>query len=171
MALGRDPRPVRKGVRRRSVGAQRALGRKVRPKSEVVASLIGLVDRVTRRLRAARRLCRTVVLRLRFLDYERVTRSRTMASATADTAPILRTATELLEEAGPLIARRGLTLVGVACTNLCDQDAVQLTLPFDRRSELDATVDRVRDRFGSRAVTRGVLVGRELGEAMPMLPD
>jgi DNA polymerase-4 len=171
LAHNRDPRRVRTTRRRRSIGAQRALGRRLRPRSEVVAALLGLVDRVTRRLRAAHRLCRTVVLRLRFGDYARVTRSRTMAGATAQTAPIQRTAIELLDEAGALIDARGLTLVGIALGNLCDQRAVQLALPFDRRADLDATVDRVQERFGSGAVTRGVLVGRELGEAMPMLPD
>jgi DNA polymerase-4 len=171
LAHNRDPRRVRPTGRRRSIGAQRALGSRPKPWTEVVASLIGLVDRVSRRLRAARRVCRTVVLRLRLRDYSRVTRSRTMAQATGRTASILRMATELLEAARGLVAVRGITLVGVALTNLWDEDAVQLALPFDRRANLDATVDRVLDRFGSGAVQRGVLIGRELGEAVPRLPD
>jgi len=52
--------------------------------------------------------------------------------------------------------------VGIAVTNLHDADAVQLPLPFDRRSRaaLDAALDTVKDRFGTSAVTRGVLLGR-----------
>jgi DNA polymerase-4 len=171
LARGRDPRRVRSGVRRRSVGAQRALGSRPRPWSEVTVSLEGLVDRVTRRMRAARRMGRTVVLRLRFADYTRATRSHTMPQATARTATILRTALGLLEGERDLVAARGLTLVGVAVTNLCDVDAVQLALPFDRTAGLDAAVDSVLDRFGSAALRRGVQIGRELGEAIPMLPD
>jgi DNA polymerase-4 len=171
LALGRDPRRVRPAARRRSIGAQRALGSRPRPWEEVTASLAGLVDRVTRRMRAARRVGRTVVLRVRFGDYTRATRSRTMPQATSRTSTILRVATELLEAERALVGRRGLTLVGVAVTNLYDEDAVQLALPFDRTAGLDAAVDRVLDRFGSSALRRGVLVGRDIGEAMPMLPD
>jgi DNA polymerase IV len=171
LARNRDPRPVRAGRRRRSIGAQRALGSRPRAWEEIVASLIGLVDRVARRLRAAKRLCRTVVLRLRFADFERATRSRTIARPTADTATIVRTATELLEEQRALINQRGLTLVGVAITNLCDHTGVQLVLPFDRGAELDAAVDRVKDRFGTNAVIRGSLVGQRLGDSVPILRE
>ena len=73
----------------------------------------------------------------------------------------------------PMIERRGLTLVGVAVANLDDDGAVQLALPFDRHSggALDAALDEVRDRFGSSAVTRAVLLGRDQGFAVPLLPD
>lgn len=171
LAHNRDPRRVRPTRRRRSVGAQRALGRAPPQRAEITATLTGLIDRVTRRLRAGDRLCRTVVLRMRFDDYTRASRSRTMSRATGQTAPILRTAIELLDTAWPLVEARGLTLVGVALTNLGEQAAGQLTLPFDRAAELDATVDRVRERFGTGAVTRAVLLGRELGESVPLLPD
>jgi DNA polymerase-4 len=70
-----------------------------------------------------------------------------------------------------MIERRGITLLGIALANLADQGAVQLVLPFDRRPDLDAAVDRVRDRFGSGAITRGVLVGRDPGVWVPLLPD
>jgi DNA polymerase-4 len=48
---------------------------------------------------------------------------------------------------------------------------VQLTLPINRSRELDAAVDLVRDRFGSSAITRGVLLGRDSGPSVPLLPD
>ena len=54
------------------------------------------MDRVARRLRAARRVCRTVVLRLRFDDFSRATRSHTLTEATAQTQTILAAARELL---------------------------------------------------------------------------
>jgi DNA polymerase-4 len=94
-----------------------------------------------------------------------------MGEATADTHTLLKTASALLRACRPLIERRGLTLVGISLTNLADQDAIQLVLPFDRSRDLDRTLDRVRDRFGSAAITRGVLVGRDPGLAVPLLPD
>ena len=130
-----------------------------------------LIDRVARRLRAAGRACRTVVLRLRFDDYARATRSRTMLEATSRTATLLAVARGLLAAAGELIARRGLTLIGVSLTGLCDQSSIQLALPFDRASGLDAAVDQLRERFGTAAISRGALVGRDPGDWVPLLPD
>lgn len=173
LASNHDPRPVQVGRRRRSMGAQRALGRAPRSSDALDAVVIALVDRLARRLRAAHRVCRTVVLRLRFDDFSRATRSHTLAQATAETQTILVTARDLLAAAMPMIERRGLTLVGVALSNLTDDRAVQLALPFDRHSAsaLDATIDDVRDRYGSAAITRAVLLGRDEGPSVPMLPD
>jgi DNA polymerase-4 len=172
LAHNRDPRPVQARRRRRSMGAQRALGRSPTSLRELDASLVALVDRVTRRMRTAGRVGRTVVLRLRFDDYSRATRSQTLPGPTAHTQAILAVARELLVTAAPLIERRGITLVGVAVTNLDDADAAQLTLPVDRRGDaLDSALDTVRDRFGTRAVTRAVLLGRDSRPAVPLLPD
>jgi DNA polymerase IV len=173
LAHNRDPRPVQVRRRRRSMGAQRALGRSGRSHEAVDTALIGLVDRVTRRMRAARRIGRTVVLRLRFGDFSRATRSHTLAHATAQTEAILAVARALLAAARPMIEQRGLTLVGVAVSNLADDSAVQLALSFSGRSTdaLDAALDEVRARYGSTAITRAVLLGRDQGLTMPLLPD
>ena len=173
LAHNRDPRPVQVGRRRRSIGSQRALGRSPRSPADIDAVVVGLVDRVTRRMRASGRAGRTVVLRLRFDDFTRATRSHTLRWATAQTHTILFTVRTLLTTAMPMIERQGLTLIGVAVANLDDDGAIQLELPFDRRdrSALDAVLDDVRDRFGSTAVTRAVLLGRDPGLSVPMLPD
>jgi DNA polymerase-4 len=160
LAHCRDPRPVRSGRRRRSVGAQSALPRGTRAGPELETRLAALVDRVTRRMRKAGRAGRTVILRLRFDDYTRVTRSRTLPEPTAGTADVLAAARALLAEAAPLVDARGLTLVGITVTNL-DGGAGQLTLPLDGpdHTALESALDRVRDRFGAGAVTRAALVG------------
>ncbi|HEY7794764.1 MAG TPA: DNA polymerase IV [Gaiellaceae bacterium] len=167
-----DPRPVRVGRRRGSVGSQRALGRRRRSPEELDAILVGLVDRIARRLRKGRRAGRTVVLRLRFDDFSRATRSHTLPRATDETQLILATARILLATVAPLIRRRGLTLVGVAIANL-ESDGVQLTFPLDPHgcSALDHALDDVRERFGPNAVTRAVLLGRDQGLTVPLLPD
>jgi DNA polymerase-4 len=174
LAHNRDPRPVRTGRRRRSMGTQRALGLRVtRDEAELDTTLIALVDRLTRRMRAARRVCRTIVLRLRFGDYARATRSRTLSEATAETLTLLTAARELLGSSLPAIRARGCTMLGITFTNLLDAHAVQLALPLDRAppAALDAAIDHVRDRFGSGAITRGALVGRDPGISVPLLPD
>jgi len=173
LAHNRDPRPVQVGRRRGSIGSQRALGRTTRSPAAIDAALVGLVDRVTRRMRVAGRLGRTVVLRLRFDDFSRATRSHTLPRATAHTHTILATARALLITVMPVVQRQGLTLVGVAVGNLRNDDAEQLTLPFDRQSgdALDTALDDIRTRFGTNAVTRAVLLGRDQGLSVPLLPD
>jgi DNA polymerase-4 len=172
LAHNRDPRRVETGRRRGSIGSQRALGRRRRSPEELDAVLIGLVDRVTRRMRSAGRVGRTVMLRLRFDDFTRATRSHTMAGATAQTDAILGAVRALYAAARPLVEQRGLTLIGIAVGNLDDGGAVQLALPFDGPPmALDIALDHVRERFGSAAVTRGVLLGRDQGLEMPRLPD
>ena len=173
LAHNRDPRPVVVGRRRRSIGSQCALGRSRKTPEAVDAVLVSLVDRVTRRMRIAGRVGRTVVLRLRFGDFSRATRSHTLPQPIAHTQTILLTARWLLAGAMPEIERRGLTLVGVAVANLEDDSALQLVLPLDRFSgtALDVALDEVRRRFGSTAVTRAVLLGRDQGFTVPLLPD
>jgi DNA polymerase-4 len=171
LAWARDPRRVQPRRRRRSIGAQHALGRGSPDRDELVRTLAVLVDRVARRLRRARRACRTVVLRLRFADYSRATRSQTLPVPTTRTARILTAARELLDAAEPIIARRGITLVGVALTNLRDEPTPQLALPFDRAGELDAALDGIRDRFGSDAIRRAASVGRPAMVTVPLLAN
>jgi DNA polymerase IV len=172
-----DRRRVATGVHRRSVGAQRALGaagNRMSP-AEVDAVVVNLIDRITGRMRAAGRTGRTVMLRLRFDDFSRATRSHTLPWATSSTQPILAAARQLLASAAPAIAQRGLTLVGFAVSGIDRTGAQQLMLPFSEGSlaleNIDAAVDQVRRRYGKSALTRGVLVGRDPGLEMPHLPD
>ncbi|HET7171578.1 MAG TPA: DNA polymerase IV [Gaiellales bacterium] len=173
LAHNRDPRVVRTRPRRGSIGSQRAIGRGPHTAAEIDASLIALVERVTRRMRTAGRAGRTVVLRLRFGDFSRATRSHTLRRPTAHTATVLAAMRGLVATATPMIERRGLTLVGVTVTNLDDAARSQLELPFepDRSEALDVALDEVRRRFGSAAVSRAVLLGRDPGFTVPLLPD
>jgi DNA polymerase-4 len=173
LAHNQDPRPVLVGRRRRSIGSQRALGRAPRSSDALDAVVIALVDRVSRRMRAAGRVGRTVVLRLRFDDFSRATRSHTLSWPTAHTETLLAAVRALLAAAMPMIDRQGLTLVGVAVSSLDKHAAIQLELPFNRHTSgaLDAALDAVRDRFGSAAITRAVLLGRDQGMTVPLLPD
>ena len=173
LAHNRDPRRVHVGRRRRSMGSQRAIGRGPKTAASLDAVLVAIVDRLSARLRAARRVARTVILRMRFDDLSRATRSHTMPEATAQTQRILAHARDLLATATPEIEQRGITLIGLTLTNLENDDAIQLTFPLDGRwaPDLDAALDDLRDRFGSSAVTRGVLLGRSQGISVPLLPD
>ena len=173
LAHNRDPRPVQVGRRRGSIGSQRALGRSRRSPDALDAVVVGLVERVTRRMRTAGRVGRTVTLRLRFDDFTRATRSHTVARSTAHTETVLTAVRDLLAAAMPIIERQGITLVGISVGNLDNDGAVQLELPFDAHcgSALDTALDGVRERFGSSSVLRAVLLGRDEGFSVPLLPD
>jgi DNA polymerase-4 len=173
LAHNRDPRPVTSGRRCRSIGSQSALGNRLRTAEDLDAVLVAIVDRVTRRMRTAGRVGRTVVLRIRFGDMTAITRSHSLPQPTAHTHTVLDNARALLAAAMPLIEDHGITRLGLSLANLDDDDAQQLTLPFDQQSgnELDTALDAVHKRFGNRAVTRAVLLHRGEGLQMPMLPD
>jgi DNA polymerase-4 len=172
LAHNRDPRPVRVRRRRGSFGSQNALGRRPRSPEELDAVIVALVDRVTRRMRTAGRTGRTVMLRLRFGDFTRASRSHTLPHPTAATETVLVTVRALYAAAEPTIERRGLTLVGVAVGNLDGDGGAQLEFPFDRprSGALDAVIDAVRDRFGPTALTRAALVGRSPRLATWLMP-
>jgi DNA polymerase-4 len=171
LAHNRDARRVQTGRRRRSIGSQRALGRTSRTFESLDAVLVGLVDRVTRRLRDAGRVGRTVVLRLRFESFERITRSHSVDQATNDTATILAMARGLLDASFDRIRREGITLLGLTISNLSDDKVVQLALPFHQRGPVDGVLDDIRHRFGTSAMTRAVLLGKDEGIQVPLLPD
>ena len=172
LANDHDPRRVVVGRRRSSIGSQRALGRGRTSRADLDRILLGLVERVTERLRAGRRLGRTLTLRLRMDDFTRQTRSRTM-EPTDRTDRFLAAARDLLDERWPHLHEAGCTLIGVTVSDLTPADAVQLSLPLDGHDHrgLDHVLDAVRDRFGAGTVVRASLLGRDPGASVPLLPD
>lgn len=168
-----DPRTVVTGRRRSSVGSQRALGRSKRSRGELDQILLSLVERVTERLRAGHRVGRTVTLRLRMDDMSRQTRSRTLVQPTDRTDEFLAVGRDLLDERWSHLEVAGCTLLGISVSDLSSADAVQLGLDLDGHDHrrLDHVLDDVRGRFGSDAVVRASLLGRDDGRSVPMLPD
>lgn len=173
LARLRDPRPVDTTRRRSSVGSQRALGRTPRSPEELELILTQIVDRLAGRLRDGDRVCRTVVLRLRFGDFAKATRSHTVAPATDRTAVLVAVARGLLAGAEREIADRGITLIGVSLSNLEPVGSLQPELPIDwyEGARLDTVLDAVREKFGAASVGRAAQLGRDPGWSTPVLPD
>ncbi|WEK61674.1 MAG: DNA polymerase IV [Candidatus Microbacterium colombiense] len=173
LARLRDPRPVDTTRRRGSIGSQRALGSRPRAPEELDLILTQIVDRLARRLRDGDRACRCVVLRLRFGDFSRATRSRTLRGPTDRTAILLTVARALLTAAQPEIAARGITLIGLSLSQLEHADRVQPELPIDWGDEarLDTVLDTLRERYGTTSVSRAAQLGRDPGWSSPILPE
>ena len=160
LARLRDPRPVDTTKRRASIGSQRALSNRPRSIDELGLILTQIVDRLAKHLRDRGSVCSTVVLRLRFGDYAKATRSRTLGSPTDRTEVLLGVAQQLLAGVDGDIADRGITLIGISLAQLDRANTVQPELPIDWNDEerLDTALDAVRDHFGATAVTRAALI-------------
>lgn len=177
LARLRDPRPVETAKRHGSIGSQRALGNRSYTGGELGLILTQIIDGLGKRLRDRGSACATVVLRLRYGDFTKATRSRTLATPTDRTEVLLGVAQHLLAAAGPDISSRGVTLIGVSLAQLTSAGEVQAELPIDWNdgaridAALDTALDAVRDRFGSAAVTRAALIGRDPGWSAPRLPE
>jgi DNA polymerase IV len=172
LARLRDPRPVETTRRRSSIGSQRALGRGQHEPAELDLILTQIVDRLARRLRDGDRVCRTVVLRLRFADFTRATRSHT-SRPTDRTAVLLAVAQGLLAASQPEIADRGITLIGISLSQLGRADDLQPELPIEwnEGERLDTVLDAVHDKFGAASVARAAQLGRDPGWATPLLAE
>ncbi|MEU1973654.1 DNA polymerase IV [Microbacterium sp. NPDC019599] len=173
LARLRDPRPVDTTRRRGSIGSQRALGSRPRSPEEIEVILTQIVDRLARRLRDKDRVCRTVVLRLRYGDFARATRSRSLRFPTERTAVLLAVAQGLLAAALPEIEERGITLIGVTFSQLgrAEDAPPELPIDFEDGARLDTVLDAVRDRFGATSVARAAQLGRDPGWSTPVLPE
>lgn len=173
LARLRDPRPVDTTRRRGSIGSQRALGTRPRSAEELDLILTQIIDRLGRRLRDGDRVCRTVVLRLRFGDFTKATRSRSLRAPTDRTAVLLTLARALLAAAQPEISAGGITLIGISLSQLDRAGNVAPELPIDWGDEarLDTVLDTLRGRFGADSVSRAAQLGRDRGWSSPVLPE
>ncbi|TDP99366.1 MULTISPECIES: DNA polymerase IV [Microbacteriaceae] len=173
LARLRDPRPVNATKRRGSIGSQRALGSRPRTPGELDLILTQITDRLARRLRDGDRTCRTIVLRLRFGDFARATRSRTLGFPSDRTSVLLTVARGLLAAVQPEIGERGISLIGISLSHLGRSDTFQPELPidWDDGARLDTVLDAVRDRFGATSVARAAQLGRDPGWSTPLLPE
>jgi DNA polymerase-4 len=166
LAHNRDPRPVITHTAGKSVGAQSALGRGLTDREELSAVLLGLADRVARRLRRTGLAGRTLTVRVRLADMTSRTRAVTLSSALSTTAGIHHAGMELLDDARQTVVGP-ITLVGVSVSRIEHRTALQLELPFDpgdpTRSGsvkgaaalmIDEQIDAARARFGNDSVGR-----------------
>jgi DNA polymerase-4 len=169
LAWNRDPRPVRGGRRAGSVGSQHALGRGLVDRDEIGAVVLGIADRVGRRLRAKDRIGSTLTVRLRFPGPRSVTRSHTLAAPTASTAALSGLGMSLVGRALDENPGATVTLVGLSVSKLTTEEHVQLEFDLGEgdilrpgsdiaqtRGRLEGSVDQVREKFGRDSLSYGM---------------
>lgn len=163
-----DPRRVVGGRRAGSVGSQQALGRGLSDRDEMAVVVLGLADRVGRRLRAKGRTGSTLTVRVRFPGPRSVTRSHTLTAPTGSTASLADLGVTLLARALDDNPEERVTLIGIAVSKLTTSDHVQLEFDLGdgdllragnkealKRQDLEARVDEIRDRFGRELIRFG----------------
>jgi DNA polymerase-4 len=170
LAWNRDPRKIRTHHRARSAGAQSALGRKPAVEKIVLPTLLHLADRVASRLRAKSLAGRTVTARIRFGDFRAVTRSITLDAPISATGMLAEIAAELVRIAlADHPQQKTISLLAISVSHLDKQLEMQLDLPLGLADEhrrpgakrgmarwsADKAVDKIRERFGWRAVGYG----------------
>jgi DNA polymerase IV len=169
LALGRDPRPVVGDYERKSYGEESTFEHDLALDSiELARVLIAHADALGRRLRADRVRARTVTLKLKLARplgqgrYPILTRSQSLEAPTDDGAEISRVARAMLARVRER-ERVRVRLAGVQVHNLVrDAETAQLALfgvapAHDaRRDRLNRALDKVAERFGEEAVTRGL---------------
>ncbi len=162
LARGVDDRPVEPDQRARSIGHEETFATDLADAVRLRAELVRMADAVASRLREAGVVGRTVTLKVRFSDFETVTRSLTLVDPTDSGAEVAEVAAGLLAR---LDLARGVRLLGVSLSSLADGSARQLRLDEvpgaswspggrSRWREAERAVDMIRDRFGEAAIGR-----------------
>ena len=168
LSWNHDPRRIEGGRRAGSVGSQQALGRGLTDRDEMETVIVGIADRVGRRLRAKGRRGSTLTVRVRFPGPRSVTRSHTLPAPTGSTASLAGLGGSLLDRALRDNPGETVTLIGLSVSHLTTSDVVQMELDVDggdvlragsqralMQNLLDESVDAVRERFGRDAVRLG----------------
>ncbi len=155
-AKGIDNSPVAERSKARSISAETTFAEDISAQDEMLDVICHLSEKVGRRLRSSRMYARNVSLKLRYPDFETITRQVTLQQMVDGDDVITSAARELLQKA--LAQRSGaVRLLGVGVSGLGER-AAQLSLldaAVQKDSAISGALDAVRGRFGDDAVRRG----------------
>ena len=160
LSWGRDPRPVEREQREKSIGSDQTFDYDIDDAAEIHRRLLALSERTAARMRAAGMTGRTVTLRVRFSDFTTITRSRTLREPTDSGRAIHEAAVGLFDALG--LQRARIRLVGVRLEKLVEASQAPIQGVIGEREhgwrEADRAVDRARSRFGSGSVRPASLI-------------
>lgn len=156
LARGADFSPVVAGGPAKSVSHECTFSRDVDSVEALHTTLLQLAQRVGRRLRKGKMVGKTVTIKLRYADFETVSRSATLCNPTCDDLELYQEGCRLMEAL--VISGRKVRLLGLGVSRLTGSgDNLQLSLVKDQ-SGLYRAIDAMRDRYGEGVITRGSLL-------------
>ena len=115
-ARGISNSPVKTHRARKSIGKERTYGKLLYRMEDIQKELSGLAQRVVQSLGRHQKVGKTIVVKIRYADFQTLTKRRTLDIPTNDEEVILRIATEIVDQVGEL--DRGVRLLGITLTNL-----------------------------------------------------
>lgn len=164
LANGRDAREVEPDRIEKSIGHEETFAVDQTSRAELERELLRLATRTAERLRAHGLDARTIAIKVRYDDFETLTRSRTLAEATNATQRVYLTAKELFAGLGGTPDRppRPVRLIGVRAEQLIEagSDPMALWSDDDEWRALDQAVDEVKGRFGREGLTSARLLAK-----------
>lgn len=129
MARGEDPRPVEPDHVRKSISIEDTLPRDESGMENAWKRILLLAEAFEERLRRAEVRGRTVVLKVKYSDFQQVTRSRTLEDPISTATAMLPHLRDLLRETR--VDRSPFRLLGIGISNVVHGREEQLLLPFD----------------------------------------
>lgn len=158
LAHGRDARAVTPDRQEKTIGHEVTFERDLADPAAIDRELLRLAERVAERLRRGGWVARTISVKLRFGDFETITRAQTLAEPT-DVAQRVAHESRALYAASPVVGR-GLRLIGVRASGLLPTGTVARGLWDDDEPwrEAETTIDAVAEKFGRGAVRRASLL-------------
>ena len=158
LARGLDDRPVTPDSRAKSIGHEQTFVVDLEEADEVRRVLLTQAEQVSWRLRKQGLFARSVVVKIRYGDFQTITRSMSLPRAT-DVTNDLWQAARILFDRWVKCSYQPVRLIGIAAQNLVERQQQQLDLFPDRcqrrQNQLDCTMDEINDRFGRSAIHRG----------------
>ncbi len=168
-ARGVDPSPVGDEREAKSVGHEHTFDVDTASAEVIERTLLALAEGVAGRLRAGHLRARTVAVKVRASDFTTLTRQRTLPDPTDETDLIWRTALDL---ARPQVRGIHVRLLGISASQLvAGEQMALLESGASRRQRALEAADRVRERFGPRAITRARLLGSNVAQPFERDPD
>ena len=160
-AAGIDDRPVEPDLDEKQVSAEETFETDLRDPARLSSEIVRLADKACARLRRRGLAARCVTVKIRRADFTTYTRQRHVEPATQETRVVTAVALELLHEWITSQPRASVRLLGVGVSDLGDVPQMDLfTAPeATRNRELDAAVDRIREKFGSVALKPASALG------------
>ena len=154
LAHGIDKRRVVPDREAKSISHETTFAVDVGDKAVLRAWLLELTEQVGRRLRRSGLRAKTVNLKLRFSNFETISRARSVSDPTDATNRLWEVAAELLDRA---TLDREVRLIGMGVSNITREHARQQSLFGDDKqdNQLDSVADSIKAKFGSGAISRG----------------
>ncbi|MDY7108202.1 MAG: DNA polymerase IV [Planctomycetota bacterium] len=159
LARGLDDRPVTPDHRAKSIGNEQTFGADIPFPEQVRQVLLGEMEHVAMRLRRHDLCGRTVTVKIRYGDFETITRSATLPNRSDVTDELWRAAASLFDR-WAATGFRPVRLIGVSVSQLQSRAGRQMELfggeGDERRRALDRTTDEIRTRYGRGSIHRGI---------------